>query len=158
MEVVWNHSSAEIGRSRVKTKKFGGFMSNRKGKKPGTVRFIKSSVYLSKVSKCLNAEEEDALYNVLAVDPLRGRPSTAHPAILEFGPFSSHYVYYVLRPSMDEIHILEIRNSPLPPIPIEGKGVVAKVIEKGLIAGALVIAKEGIIKLWEVIREYLSQH
>lgn len=124
------------------------------------ITLVKTKVFQANVSS-LSADEQRALYLVLAEDPLKGTPHSTFPEILEFGPFCKHYVYYFIVPSMDEMNeiiLLDIGKSELP-LPsakekLELEKWIKEGVKKGFIAGAIYLAKKGADVIWEIVKAH----
>mgnify|MGYP003580331858 CR=1 FL=1 len=122
----------------------------------GKVRFVKTSNYSSKVKRFLNRDEEEALYLMLAIDPLRGEPAVENLGVLVFGKFCGTYIWYVVTMSMDEIYLLDIGDKTLPPPTLDERNTLRELLEALKKLGVVVAVIKGIRgakTIWDIFKD-----
>ncbi|MEO8247769.1 MAG: hypothetical protein ABI589_00215 [Burkholderiales bacterium] len=118
------------------------------------MRIFETPTFDASASACLTALERRALHLLLADDPWVGQAVSGAPGLIRL-EYAGQFVYYSLAPSMTELYLLDVNATKAPAPSKEELGRLKKLLQTLTTAGVIVVAKDGIKALWELIKDLI---
>lgn len=118
------------------------------------MRILETTIFEASAKACLTALERRALSLLLADDPWVGRPVSGAPGLIRL-EYARHFVYYSVAPSLTELYLLDVSATEAPAPSKQELGRLKKLLQTLTTAGVIVVAKDGIKALWELIKDLI---